>query len=79
MKGTGAKRNVCPGSCVSIGAKFPVAPVESAPMHVSSRSGEAGVLRTSLYPYTYPPQFLCQFCRTLLFVKRVQVESLTPT
>ena len=22
MKGTGAKRNVCPGSCVSTGAKF---------------------------------------------------------
>ena len=32
MKGTGAKRNVCPGSCVTTGAKFPVAPVESAPM-----------------------------------------------
>ena len=32
MKGTGAKRNVCRGSCVSTGAKFPVAPVESAPM-----------------------------------------------
>ena len=32
MKGTGVKRNVCPGSCVSTGAKFPVAPVESAPM-----------------------------------------------
>ena len=32
MKGTGAKRNVCTGSCVSTGAKFPVAPVESAPM-----------------------------------------------
>ena len=32
MKGTGAERNVCPGSCVSTGAKFPVAPVESAPM-----------------------------------------------
>ena len=31
MKGTGAKR-VCPGSCVSTGAKFPVAPVQSAPM-----------------------------------------------
>ena len=31
MKSTGAKRNVCPGSCVSTGAKFPVAPVESAP------------------------------------------------
>ena len=34
MKGTGAKRNVCPGSCVSTGAKFPVAPVESAPMAI---------------------------------------------
>jgi len=32
MKGSGAKRNVCRGSCVSTGAKFPVAPVESAPM-----------------------------------------------
>ena len=32
MKGTGAKRNVCPGSCVSTGARFPVAPVESASM-----------------------------------------------
>ena len=32
MKGTGAKRNVCPGSYVSTGAKFPVALVESAPM-----------------------------------------------
>ena len=32
MKGTGAKRNVCPGSCVSTGAKVPVALVESAPM-----------------------------------------------
>ena len=37
MKGTGAKRNVCPGSCVSTGAKFPVAPVESAPMIVVMR------------------------------------------
>jgi len=32
MEGTGAKRNVCPCSCVSTGAKFPVALVESAPM-----------------------------------------------
>ena len=37
MKGTGAKRNVCPGSCVSTGAKFPVAPVESAPMEMHIR------------------------------------------
>ena len=36
MKGTGAKRNVCRGSCVSTGATFPVAPVESAPMCTSS-------------------------------------------
>jgi len=35
MKGTGAKRNICPGSCVSTGAKFPVAPVESAPMSMA--------------------------------------------
>jgi len=33
MKGTGAKLSVCPGSYVSTGAKFPVAPVESAPMN----------------------------------------------
>jgi len=39
MKGTGAKRNVCPGSCVSTGAKFPVAPVESAPMVAGWASG----------------------------------------
>jgi len=32
MKGTGAKRNVCLGSCVSTGAKFPVVPMESAPV-----------------------------------------------
>ena len=38
MKGTGAKRNVCPGSCVSTGATFPVAPVESAPMRTRYRS-----------------------------------------
>jgi len=37
MKGSGAKRNVCPGSCVSTGAKFPVAPVESAPMFLRSK------------------------------------------
>ena len=40
MKGTGAKRNVFPGSYVSTGAKFPVAPVESAPMEESARAGE---------------------------------------
>ena len=33
MKGSGAKRSVCPGSCMSTGAKLPVAPVESAPMY----------------------------------------------
>ena len=37
MKGTGAKLNVCPGSCVSTGAKFPVAPEESAPMHPTTQ------------------------------------------
>ena len=41
MKGTGAKRTVCPGSCVSTGAKFPVAPVESAPMVNPPISGQA--------------------------------------
>jgi len=40
MKGTGAKRNVCPGSCVSTGSKFPVAPVESAPMEQVSGGGQ---------------------------------------
>ena len=38
MKGTGAKRNVCPGSWVSTGAKFPVAPVESAPMIMATHT-----------------------------------------
>jgi len=33
-------RNVCRGSCVSTGAKFPVAPVESAPMHIYGYRGE---------------------------------------
>ena len=47
MKGTGAKRNVCPGSCVSTGAKFPVAPVESAPM-VLLMEPEALCLRLSV-------------------------------
>ena len=32
MKGTAAKRDVWRGSCVSTGAKFPVAPVESEPI-----------------------------------------------
>ena len=36
MKGTGAKRDVCPGSSVSTGAKFPVVPVESVPMRYAS-------------------------------------------
>ena len=48
MKGTGAKRNVCPGSCVSTGAKFPVAPVESAPMPTIS-----GKIWTQLDPIQY--------------------------
>jgi len=38
MIGTGAKRNVCPGSCVSTGAKFPVASVESAPIGLCSQT-----------------------------------------
>ena len=42
MKGTGAKRNVCPGSCVSTGAKFPFAPVESAPMQTASEIPQYG-------------------------------------
>jgi len=43
MKCTGTKRNVCPGSCVSTGAKFPVAPVESAPMSLTgAERGEEG-------------------------------------
>jgi len=48
MKGTGAKRNVCPGSCMSTGATFPVAPVESAPMadsRLRPRFATAHILR----------------------------------
>jgi len=57
MKGTGAKRNVCPGSCVSTGAKFPVAPVESAPMRIvrEARSTKRSGVRQSVCP-TIPPQ-----------------------
>ena len=40
MKGTGAKRNVCPDSCESTGAKFPVVPVESAPMCTTTVQGQ---------------------------------------
>ena len=48
MKGTGAKRNVCPGSCVSTGAKFPVVPVESALWTSAKfRQDEARVLATA--------------------------------
>jgi len=36
MKVAGAKRDVFPGSSVSTGAKFPVAPVDSAPMHYTA-------------------------------------------
>ena len=43
MKGTGAKRNVCRGSGVSTGAKFPVAPVESAPMTPPAFGAPVGV------------------------------------
>ena len=51
MKGTGAKRNVCPGSCVSTGAKFPVAPVESAPPDPLTRGSAPGP-RWGLCPQT---------------------------
>ena len=52
MKSTGAKRNVCPGSCLSTGAKFPVALVESAPM-----SDMANLLiHVALLPYRL---FIC--------------------
>ena len=51
MKGTGAKRNVCPGSCVSTGAKFPVAPVESAPMVTGAPDGCVTPLADPICPY----------------------------
>jgi len=57
MKGTGAKRNVCPGSCVSTGAKFPVAPVESAPMVVSSSSGSEQSQATDYISCIFEAQF----------------------
>ena len=53
MKGTGAKRNVCPGSCVSTGATFPVAPVESAPMTVAASNGKNKPLFRTCYYYYY--------------------------
>ena len=48
MKGTRAKRNVCPGSCVSTGAKFPVAPVESAPMFGAFERGNVRTCTISI-------------------------------
>jgi len=51
MKGTGAKRNVCPGSCVSTGAKFPVVPVESAPMSAYGRFCTGSFSYTTKSPY----------------------------
>ena len=54
MKGTGAKRNVCPGSCLSTRAKFLVAPVESAPMLLTSMlPGPSTSEVTTLWCYTY--------------------------
>jgi len=57
VKGTGAKRNVCTGSCVSTGAKFPVALVESAPMlikELSKKSWRAVRTVTKLHRNTMP-------------------------
>ena len=47
MKGTGAKHNVCPGSCVSTGAKFPVPPVESAPMETGDQDVMVNSVKSS--------------------------------
>ena len=55
MKGTGAKRNVCPGSCVSTRAKFPVAPVESAPMCTMADGMMQLVQRTRRLEVGTPP------------------------
>ena len=72
MKGTGAKRNVCSGSCVSTGAKFPVAPVESAPMatrvrcaaclfNIRSRTRRRGEFTSPNYPGFYPRNVRCHY------------------
>jgi len=56
MKGTGAKRNVCRGSCASTGAKFPVAPVESAPMLSTAEYGlNSKTLGRPKHNYHIPP------------------------
>ena len=63
MKGTGAKRNVCPGSCVSTGAKFPVAAVESAPIcllsvvQLHARCPRNGLQCNSEYAIQFRPSF----------------------
>ena len=86
MKGTGAKRNVCPGSCVSTGAKFPVAPVESAPMDVTftvkqrkkiaagSNSSQGGALRGVFLPGAVATVAVCKSAP--LMVSLLAVSSL---
>ena len=68
MKGTGSKSNVCPGSCVSTGAKFPVAPVQSAPVFVTTRVFPPAMRlppsRKNLWPFTH--SLLCAFLRVVV-------------
>ena len=70
MKGTGAKRNVCPGSCVSTGAKFPVAPVESAPMLSSVQPIQPTHPTVGCHYFPLGPQLPSQPLRGLLPILR---------
>ena len=72
MKGTGAKRNVCPGSCVSTGATFPVVPVESAPTQTRSKQvciqlRRRPTLTTCHYICIRPPR-CCELRRSNRFI-----------
>jgi len=82
MKGTGAKRNVCPGSCVSTGAKFPVAPVESAPMAPSDIPEEVLHKTERHVILLYARTSTCtdtDKARKKLFARKNNVELIPPT
>ena len=77
MKGTRAKRNFCRGSCVSTGAKFPVAPVESAPMGDSDViSMPAGFCR-HLVGKTLINVFHCDIAEMCIIGKLVIIQTFT--
>ena len=73
MKGTGAKRNVCPGSCVSTGAKFPVAPVESAPMN--NTTNLFSIHCNHHFANLKPLQFPCIFFDKYIYIAALETAN----